>query len=93
MKPISSIVIVAFLMVFTNLSFAEEYKITGIFSNLHYNEEGGDLLGEEIFISYGGDGSYYASVQCAQGGVRPPFLIKLEINTNKIAFNIPDSWQ
>ena len=70
---------------------AEKVKVTGIFSSLSYNEEGGDLLGEEIFIVYGGQGNYFASVQCAQGGVRAPFIAKATITGSKITFEVPDS--
>ena len=73
------------------VSANDEVKVTGIYSNLHYNEEGGDLLGEEIFIVYGDMGEYFASVQCAQGGTRAPFIAKVEVTNNNIEFVIPNN--
>ncbi len=34
-------------------------KVTGIFSDMHYSAEGGDVVGAEVFIMYSNDG-YYA---------------------------------
>ena len=69
----------------------EHIQVTGVFSSLYYNEEGGDLLGNELIVSYGGQGNYYVSVQCAQGGVRGPFIVKALITENQITFNVPDN--
>ena len=41
-------------------------RITGIYSDLRYHEEAGDLLGTEIFIVYAA-GGYTAFVQSAEG--------------------------
>jgi len=84
--------IIVYALFLTQFSWAsEKIKVTGIFSNMYYHEEGGDLLGEEIFIVYGGQGNYFASVQCAQGGVRAPIIVKVTVNNNQISFNVPDS--
>ena len=86
---LSLIALTVFSVSYVNAS--EKIKITGIYTNMSYNEEGGDLLGEEIFIIYGGQGQYYATVQCAQGGVRPPIMVKVTVNKNTISFNVPES--
>ena len=82
----------ALTLLYVPLSMADEKaKITGIYSSLNYNEEGGDLLGEEIFIVYGGHGNYFASVQCAQGGIRAPFITPVFVNNSEISFEVPQS--
>lgn len=91
MKIQFSLLIVLIWILGNSPAYGEEYKITGIFINLYYHEEGGDLLGEEIFMSYGGNGTYWVSVQCAQGGVRPPFITNAKIQGNEITFEIPDT--
>jgi hypothetical protein len=43
-------------------------QITGVYSDLRYNAQGGDLLGMEVFI-VAGPGGYFATVQCASHGL------------------------
>jgi hypothetical protein len=63
-------------------------KVTGTFSSLYYNEEGGDVLGTEITIVYGGK-DYYALVQCAEGVPGIPVLLVAQINDLNVSFTIP----
>jgi hypothetical protein len=63
-------------------------SVTGTFSSLTYNEEGGDLLGTEITILYGA-GEYYAVVQCSEGSPGPPLLLKARIADLKVSFTVP----
>jgi hypothetical protein len=67
----------------------EESKITGMFSNLEYNKESGDLLGIEIYLVYGGR-DYFAIVQCAGGSPAPPVVTPVEISGTEITFKIPE---
>jgi hypothetical protein len=52
-------------------------KITGLFSNLTYIEEAGDLVGYEVFIVYGGE-SDFAVVQVAAGWPDPPEVVETQ---------------
>jgi hypothetical protein len=61
---------------------------TGTFSDLTYNDEGGDLLGTEIFILLGPQG-YLALVQVAQGVPGPVTLVPVKVNGDRIAFHVP----
>jgi hypothetical protein len=45
---------------------ARPARVTGLFSNMKYNAEAGDVLGMEVFI-VAGPGGWYATVQCAGG--------------------------
>jgi hypothetical protein len=49
-------------------------QITGVYSDLRYNAQGGDLLGMEVFIVVG-PGGYFATVQCAGGEPAKPELV------------------
>jgi len=53
---------------------AEDLKITGMYSSLEFNQEGGDLLGMEVYLVYGGGEDYFALVQCAEGAPARPLL-------------------
>ena len=62
--------------------------VTGMYSNLYYNEEGGDLLGMEIFIFRSKDG-YQALVQIAEGELPTVLLVPLDVDGANIRFTIP----
>jgi len=64
-------------------------RVTGIFSDLHYNEEGGDLLGTEIFIVYAAHG-YTAFVQCAEGSPGVAVAVPVKVNGNHVSFIVPE---
>ena len=67
---------------------AAKPRITGIYSNMRYIEDAGDVVGMEIFIVAGGDG-YYATVQIAEGEPAPPVVVKLEVKDSDIEFTLP----
>ena len=61
---------------------------TGIYSDIYFNKEGGDLLGTEIFLLHSGDG-YYVLFQSAQGGLSIPVLVSASLIKNKLSFELP----
>jgi len=63
-------------------------QVTGIFSDLRYSNESGDVIGLEIFIVYAGD--YYATVQVAEGIPESPFVVKLQVKDSNIEFTLPE---
>ena len=62
---------------------------TGVFSDMHWVEEAGDVFGTEIFILYSTDG-YWALVQIAGGAPGPPVLVKAMVKEGRIEFTLPD---
>ncbi|HEY3347838.1 MAG TPA: hypothetical protein VGK71_09475 [Nitrospirota bacterium] len=72
-------------------AFAEEIHKTGIFSNLYYHEEAGDLLGEEVFIVLA-DEDYYAVYQIAEGGPEVPIVSKVKIEGDIVEFARPKKY-
>ena len=63
-------VVMALFLAHSVVMAGEPKRITGIYSNLAYNQEGGDLLGMEVFIIPSDErsgNSYTAFVQIAEG--------------------------
>ncbi|HEX5831615.1 MAG TPA: hypothetical protein VFY16_11585 [Gemmatimonadaceae bacterium] len=65
-----------------------EPGLTGVYSSLEWNDEGGDLLGMEVFIVGGPDGSV-ATVQCAGGTPGRPAVVAVTRRGTDIAFTLP----
>jgi hypothetical protein len=67
-------------------------KVSGIYSDLAYNVEGGDLLGMELLIVPAGSEAkdhWNVFVQIAEGGAPYCVVVPLTINGAKIEFTIP----
>jgi hypothetical protein len=66
--------------------------ITGIYSNLSYSKESGDLLGMELLIVPSGRGpetAYSVFVQIAEGGAPFSAVVPLTVTDTKIEFALP----
>lgn len=74
----------------STLSFAESSQLTGVFSNIAYNRESGDLSGIEVFITNSREG-YYVQFQSAQGEALPPILVKAVVDDSNVEFTLPNS--
>jgi hypothetical protein len=69
-------------------------KISGIYSDLAFNNEGGDLLGIELMIvprESKGDLAWSVFVQVAEGGAPHTALVPLTLIGNKIDFTLPSA--
>jgi hypothetical protein len=71
-----------------NLSPFPGASLTGVYSNMRYYEDSGDIAGLEIFIVYSING-YYALVQMAEGGPEVPALLPLKVEGDSIQFDYP----
>src|SRR5665213_1126761 len=61
-------------------------QIAGIYSDLRYVEEAGDLLGTEIFIVPSAGGmAYVAFVQEAEGGPEDPVIVPVVQKGNQVS--------
>jgi len=67
-----------------------EPRITGTYTNMRYNEEAGDLLGEEIKIVPGSEG-YQGAFQVAQGAPEDLIIVEVKVAGSSITFTIADS--
>jgi hypothetical protein len=64
-------------------------RVPGMYSNLYYNSEGGDLLGTEVFIVYADVNGYVAFVQNWQGGTTMPVVVPVKVDGDKLSFTVP----
>jgi hypothetical protein len=66
-------------------------RISGVYTDLEYNQEGGDLLGMELLIIPSDPSGYRAFVQIAEGG--PPFavIVPLLVDGSHVEFTLPAS--
>lgn len=75
---------------------SRDVKVTGTYSNLEYNEEGGDLLGIEIKIVPVAGGRLQAAVLVSEGEPAPLVLVDVRVSGRSISFKIPanidDAW-
>jgi hypothetical protein len=69
---------------------ADNIRPSGVYSNLHYNKEGGDLLGAEVIV-FPSDGptGFSALVQLAEGGAPVAFLVPARVTGARVEFAIP----
>ena len=66
-------------------------RVTGIYSNLQYNAEAGDLLGMELLIIPATSG-YVACVQVAEGGAPFVAVVPISISGTQVQFILPPSY-
>lgn len=59
LTAVATLLLVSYFSVAGN---ATKTKVTGIFSNLAYSAQGGDMVGVEVFITSDGN-AFYAIVQ------------------------------
>ncbi len=69
---------------------AVETKIGGIYSNLRYNQDGGDLLGTELLV-VGTENGWVVFYQHWEGGADKPIVVPATVDHDHISFAIPDS--
>jgi len=68
----------------------KQVRVTGTYTNMYYNAEGGDVLGDEIKIVYTRNG-YQGVVQFAEGEPEELVIVSVEVVGAKISFSVPDS--
>lgn len=74
----------------TSWGVGERWSITGIYTDLSFNPDSGDVLGTEIIIGYSNKG-YWAMFQYSEGEPSIPIVIPLEVSNHNISFNLPRS--
>jgi hypothetical protein len=72
----------------SSAAVSKQPKPTGMFSDMQYNDEGGDLLGTEVFITYAHDG-YFVIYQSSEGEPITPVVVPATISGTSITFVVP----
>src|SRR5580704_7891330 len=67
-----------------------DVRITGTYTNMYYNKEGGDVLGEELKIVDTPGGHYQGALQFAKGEPGPLIVVDINLSGNRISFAVPD---
>ena len=63
-------------------------KITGLFSDMTFHSDTGDVLGMEVFLVYSNRG-YIAIYQSSEGEPSVPIVLPAKVNGNAVSFQIP----
>lgn len=91
MNYFKTLIILFFLQsVYLKASPELPFKITGIYSSLSFNEESGDLLGNELIVVFSKNG-YVVIYQSSEGDPSVPVITQAIINGREISFLLPDT--
>jgi hypothetical protein len=71
-------------------SLQKPFRPTGTYSNMYYNAEAGDVIGDEIKIVFTRNG-YQGVVQFAEGEPEELVIVSVEVKGTSISFSIPNS--
>ena len=64
--------------------------ITGVFSDLRFIPQAGDVVGSEIFLLSNGSG-YFVLLQCAAGRLGSPELLPANVDYPVLTFIVPEN--
>ena len=62
---------------------------SGLYTNLRYIEEAGDLLGMELLVVPAGPNHWTAFVQISEGGEPYTVLVPFQVEGDKVEFTLP----
>jgi len=75
---------------FNSQAGVPKVQATGVFSNFHYVQEAGDVVGMEIHVLYGNQ--YWVLFQLAEGAPSAPVLVEAKVMDGSIEFSLPESF-
>lgn len=67
---------------------AQSVRFTGTFSDMHYSQESGDLIGHELSIVFTNAG-YEGTYQVAEGEPSKLMLVEIVFHGDRISFSVP----
>jgi hypothetical protein len=82
------LIVVTLVVIGVASAEAKEARVTGVFSDLHFVPEAGDVSGMEVFIIYTNEG-YYALVQFAEGTLLVPVVVPVKVDKSSVRFTVP----
>ena len=71
-------------------SLQKTFRATGTYSNMYYNAEAGDVIGDEIKIVYTRNG-YQGVMQFAEGEPEELVIVSVKVKGTSISFSVPNS--
>lgn len=80
--------IIVGLLSTSTLAAGQTPKVTGIYTDMSYNAEGGDVIGTEIFLVNTSHG-YYVVFQSGEGEPSIPVVVAAEVSGTSIRFVLP----
>lgn len=85
-----SVVLGVLLVLASDVSCAQAAarEMAGIYSDLTYNNEGGDLLGMELMVVPAPTG-YTVFVQIAEGDLQVASVVPLTVTDTRVSFTLP----
>jgi len=86
---VNLLIIIPLLILNGSMGAAVKLAITGIYSDMCYNTESGDIVGMEIYVIYSKAG-YYVIYQSSEGEPSIPVIVKTTIKDSAIEFHIPE---
>jgi hypothetical protein len=84
-----ALIVIALFGTLEATSAQKALRITGTYTDMHFNEEGGDVLGKEVRIAVTPQG-YQGVLQSAEGVPGELIVVDVKVVGNKISFLIPD---
>lgn len=90
LKNAAILVISTICLNFLVLADGAYRKITGTYSDMCYNAEGGDVLGMELSIVGSREG-YFVVFQASEGEPSVPVVVKVIVKDQEVEFSIPEA--
>ncbi len=92
LRQVSFTGFMSFALIFTSINAAATEpghpKVTGMFSDMEYSQESGDVIGIEVFLVYSNRG-YFAVYQASEGEPSVPVVISAKVDGSSVSFQVP----
>lgn len=83
---------ISFALIFISINVAatetDHQKVTGMFSDMTYSQETGDVIGIEVFLVYSNRG-YFAVYQTSEGEPSVPVVVSARVDGSSVSFQVP----
>ena len=74
---------------FSGKSYAADVsRITGVYSDMEFNSESGDVVGAEVILVFSRKG-YFVIFQNSEGSPSVPVVVPARVEAEKIQFDVP----
>lgn len=63
-------------------------RVTGVYSDMEFNSESGDVVGVEVILVFSREG-YFAIFQSAEGAPSVPVVVPASVKSEMVQFEVP----